>query len=150
MHAGTRRGERRRPPDAGARSAGAGPEDPVVLHAKEGLALINGTEIIKAVGIGTFFAAENLSKAADAIGALTLEALLGSAKPFDERLAVLKGHPGHASAAANVRACLAGSAVLESHAECDRVQDPYSLRCIPQIRRVQEALAHVRTISSAS
>ena len=122
-------------------------EDPVVLRAKEGLALINGTEIIKAVGIAAFLAAENLSKAADAIGALALEALLGSAKPFDERLAALKGHPGHASAAANVRACLAGSAVLESHADCDRVQDPYSLRCIPQIHGAfKEALAHVRMI----
>ncbi len=122
-------------------------EEPVVLLAKEGLALINGTEIIKAVGVATFFAAENLSKAADAIGALTIEALLGSAKPFDERLAALKGHPGHASAAANVRACLAGSTVLESHAGCDRVQDPYSLRCIPQIHgATKDALAHVRSV----
>jgi histidine ammonia-lyase len=126
---------------------GAVGESPVVLRAKEGLALINGTEIIKAVGVAAFFAAENLSKAADAIGALTLEALLGSAKPFDERLAALKGHQGHASAAANVRACLAGSAVLASHADCDRVQDPYSLRCIPQIHGAfKDALAHVRGV----
>ena len=122
-------------------------EEPVRLRAKEGLALINGTEIVKAVGLGAFFAAENISKAADAIGALSLEALLGSAKPFDERLAALKGHPGHDAAAANVRACLSGSKVLESHAGCDRVQDPYSLRCIPQIHgAAKDALAHVRSV----
>ncbi len=122
-------------------------EAPVVLRAKEGLALINGTEIIKAVGVGAYFAAENLSKAADAVGALTIEALLGSVKPFDERLAALKGHPGHASAAANVRACLAGSQVLASHEDCDRVQDAYSLRCIPQIHGAyKDALAHVRGV----
>jgi histidine ammonia-lyase len=122
-------------------------EAPVVLRAKEGLALINGTEIIKAVGVAAWFAAENLSKAADAIAALTIEALLGSAKPFDERLAALKGQPGHARAAANVRACLAGSQVLASHEDCDRVQDPYSLRCVPQIHGAfKEALAHAKAV----
>ncbi len=136
-------GERQGARDA-LRSVG---EEPVVLRAKEGLALINGTEIIKAVGVAAWLAAENLSKAADAIAALTIEALLGSAKPFDERLAVLKGQPGHARAAANVRACLAGSQVLSSHEDCDRVQDPYSLRCVPQVHGAyKEALAHVKTV----
>ncbi|HEV8111173.1 MAG TPA: histidine ammonia-lyase [Planctomycetota bacterium] len=122
-------------------------EEPIVLRAKEGLALINGTEIIKAVGVAAWLASEHLSKAADAIAALTIEALLGSAKPFDERLATLKGQPGHARAAANVRACLAGSKVLESHVDCDRVQDPYSLRCVPQVHGAfKEALAHVRAV----
>jgi histidine ammonia-lyase len=122
-------------------------EEPVVLRAKEGLALINGTEIIKAVGVAAWLAAENLSKAADAIAALTIEALLGSAKPFDERLAALKGQPGHARAAANARACLAGSQVLASHEDCDRVQDPYSLRCVPQVHGAfKEALAHARAV----
>ena len=122
-------------------------EEPVVLRAKEGLALINGTEIIKAVGVAAWFAAENLSKAADAIAALAIEALLGSAKPFDERLAALKGQPGHARAAANVRACLSGSQVLASHENCDRVQDPYSLRCVPQVHGAfKEALAHAKAV----
>ncbi len=122
-------------------------EEPLVLRAKEGLALINGTEIIKAVGVAAWLAADHLSKAADALAALTIEALLGSAKPFDERLAALKGQPGHARAAANVRACLAGSQVLESHRDCDRVQDPYSLRCVPQVHGAfKEALAHVRAV----
>jgi len=122
-------------------------EEPVVLRAKEGLALINGTEIIKAVGAAAWLAAENLSKAADAVAALSIEALLGSAKPFDERLATLKGQPGHARTSANVRACLAGSKVLESHASCGRVQDPYSLRCVPQVHGAfKEALAHAKDV----
>jgi len=122
-------------------------EAPLELQAKEGLALINGTEIIKAIGVAVWMRADNLSKAADAIAALTIEALLGSAKPFDARLAALKGHEGHARAAANVRACLAGSEVLASHVDCDRVQDPYSLRCVPQVHGAfKSALEHVRGI----
>jgi histidine ammonia-lyase len=122
-------------------------EAPLELQAKEGLALINGTEIIKAIGVAAWVRADNLSKAADAIAALTIEALLGSAKPFDARLAELKGHGGHARAAANVRACLAGSQVLASHVDCDRVQDPYSLRCVPQVHGAfKSALEHVREI----
>jgi histidine ammonia-lyase len=121
--------------------------EPLVLRAKEGLALVNGTEIIKSIAVGLLLRAENVSKAADALAALSLEALLGSAKPFDARFAALKGQPGHARAASNVRKCLAGSQVLASHAGCDRVQDPYSLRCVPQIHGAfKAALAHVREI----
>jgi histidine ammonia-lyase len=124
-------------------------EEPVELEAKEGLALINGTEVMKAVGCGAWLRAENLSKAADAIAALSLEALFGSAKPYDDRLAVLKGHAGHRAVAANVRACLEGSQVLDSHEACDRVQDPYSLRCVPQIHGAYKtALAHVGEVLS--
>jgi histidine ammonia-lyase len=119
-------------------------EAPLVLGAKEGLALINGTEVIKAVGVCAWARAVNVSKAADALASLTIEALLGSLKPFDERFADLKGHEGHRRTAANVRACLLGSEVLESHAGCDRVQDPYSLRCVPQIHGAfKAALQHV-------
>jgi histidine ammonia-lyase len=121
--------------------------EPLVLRAKEGLALINGTEIIKSIAVAALLRADNASKAADALAALSIEALLGSARPFDARFAELKGQPGHARAAANVRRCLAGSQVLESHAGCDRVQDPYSLRCVPQIHGAfKAALAHVREI----
>jgi histidine ammonia-lyase len=120
---------------------------PVRLKAREGLALINGTEIIKAVGTVAFAKAENLSKAADVLAALTIEALLGSVKPFDDRFADLKGHAGHRKAAANVRACLAASEVLASHAACDRVQDPYSLRCVPQVHGAfKTALQHVEEV----
>ncbi|MFN0244295.1 MAG: histidine ammonia-lyase [Planctomycetota bacterium] len=122
-------------------------EQPLVLGAKEGLALINGTEIIKAIGVCAAARAVNLSKAADAIAALTIEALFGSIKPFDDRLADLKGHDGHRRTSANVRACLAKSEVLTSHANCDRVQDPYSLRCVPQIHgAVKTALEHVTSV----
>ena len=118
--------------------------EPLELGAKEGLALINGTEIIKAIGVAVWAQAENLSKAADALAALSIEALQGSAKPFDERLADLKGHAGHRRTSANVLACLAESQVLPGHAGCDRVQDPYSLRCVPQIHGAfKAALEHV-------
>lgn len=125
-------------------------EEPLRLEAKEGLALINGTEVIGAIGAGTFLRAENLSKCADAIAALTIEALFGSSKPFDARLAALKGLSGHARAAENVRRCLAESKVLASHADCDRVQDPYSLRCVPQVHGAfKQALAHVGEVLAA-
>jgi histidine ammonia-lyase len=102
---------------------------------------------MKAVGVGVWLRAANLSRAADVIASLSIEALLGSVKPFDARLAELKGHAGHARAAANVRACMAGSQVLTSHTDCDRVQDPYSLRCVPQIHGAfKAALAHVGEI----
>lgn len=123
-------------------------ESPLELGAKEGLALINGTEIIKALGLVATVRATNVSKASDAIAALTIEALLGSVKPFDARFVELKcGHEGHRRTSANVRACLAGSRVLASHADCDRVQDPYSLRCVPQIHGAfKTALEHVRSV----
>ena len=124
-------------------------EEPIVLQAKEGLALINGTEIMKAVGVRSYARAVNLSKAADAIAALSIEALLGSLRPFDDRLAVLKGNAGHARTSANVRKLLEGSGVLASHVDCDRVQDPYSLRCIPQVHGAYKtALAHVGEVLS--
>ena len=119
-------------------------EKPLSLEAKEGLALINGTEIMKAIGVGVLLRAKNLSRAADAIGALSIEALLGSVVPFDERFATLKGHAGHRRTAENVRRCLADSQVMQSHADCDRVQDPYSLRCMPQVHGAfKTALEHV-------
>jgi histidine ammonia-lyase len=122
-------------------------EAAVVLRAKEGLALINGTEIIKSIGVAAWARADNASIAADVIASLSIEALLGSAKPFDDRLADLKGNEGHRRTSANVRACLAGSEVLASHADCDRVQDPYSLRCVPQVHGAfKSALEHVKGI----
>jgi histidine ammonia-lyase len=124
-------------------------EEPEELLAKEGLALVNGIEIMKAIGTATWLRAANLSKAADAIASLTIEALLGSVKPFDDRLADLKGHAGHRRTSANVRACMQHSEVLTSHADCDRVQDPYSLRCVPQIHGAfKAALEHVGSILS--
>jgi histidine ammonia-lyase len=120
---------------------------PLELAAKEGLALINGTEIMKAWAVSNVLRAENAVKACDAIAALSLEALLGSSRPFDDLLGRLKNDEGQRRTSANVRACLLGSEVLRSHEDCDRVQDPYSLRCIPQIHgAVKNALAHVRDV----
>lgn len=140
-------GERRMPAAEALAQIG---EEPLALQAKEGLALINGTEVIKATGYVAWTRARSLSKAADAIASLTIEALFGSIKPFDPRLAELKSSDGHARTAANVRRCLEDSAVLESHASCDRVQDAYSLRCIPQIHGAcKTALAHVGDVLAA-
>jgi histidine ammonia-lyase len=122
-------------------------ERPLELAAKEGLSLINGTEVMKAVGSGAALRAANLSKAADAIAALSIEALLGSARPFEQRFADLKGQAAHARCSDNVRRCLAGSEVLKSHANCARVQDAYSLRCTPQVHGASKAaLEHVCAI----
>ena len=120
---------------------------PVVLGAKEGLALINGTEIIKAIATEAVLRAENIAACSDAVAALSLEALLGSLAPYATRIAELKGHRGHHDTADNVRRILKRSQVLKSHADCDRVQDPYSLRCVPQIHgATKTALAHVREV----
>jgi histidine ammonia-lyase len=140
-------GGKRQPAREALRAIG---EAPLELEAKEGLALINGTEVIGAIGAGVVLRARNLSRCADAIAALTIEALFGSSKPFDARLAELKGLSGHARAAENVRRCLADSKVLESHVGCDRVQDPYSLRCVPQVHGAfKQALEHVGEVLAA-
>ncbi len=122
---------------------------PLVLEAKEGLALINGTECMKAIGVMNVLRARTLSKSADVIASLSVEALFGSARPFQDLLADLKDNEGHRRTAANLRACLEDSEILRSHADCDRVQDPYSLRCIPQIHGAfKTALAHVTEVLS--
>ena len=123
--------------------------EPLELAAKEGLALINGTEIMKASAVVSVHRATRLSKTADAIASLTLEALKGSDRPFQDILARLKNNEGQRRTAANVRACLADSGILESHKDCDRVQDPYSLRCVPQIHGAfKTALSHVTEVIS--
>ncbi|MEM8711470.1 MAG: histidine ammonia-lyase [Planctomycetota bacterium] len=123
---------------------------PLELQAKEGLALINGTEIMKASGVCSVLRATNLSKAADAIASLAIEALKGSVRPFQDLLAQLKNNEGQRRTAANVRSCLAHSEVLASHEDCDRVQDPYSLRCVPQIHGAfKTSLAHVSEVLTA-
>jgi len=122
-------------------------EQPLQYAAKEGLALINGTEIMKATGVITVLGAQNLSRAADAVASVTIEALLGSANPFQAILAEIKDNDGQRRTSANIRRCLAHSHVLESHVSCDRVQDPYSLRCIPQIHGAfKTALEHVGAV----
>jgi len=132
--------------DARAVLAEAGIE-PVVLEAKEGLALINGTQLMAALGTLALLDAERLCVAADVAGAMSLEALKGSARPFDARLQAARPHPGQATVANNFRALLADSEIMESHKDCGRVQDAYSLRCIPQVHgATRDALGFVRAV----
>ncbi len=106
---------------------------PVELAAKEGLALINGTQYMAALGSLAVCDALELCTIADVAGAMSLEAAKGSKRPFDERLMTVRPHPGQASVAKNLRAMLDDSEIMESHADCPRVQDAYSLRCMPQV-----------------
>jgi histidine ammonia-lyase len=108
---------------------------PVVLAPKEGLALVNGTQAMTAVGAHAVARAERLALLADLAGAMTLEGLLGSHRPFVHEIQAARGQPGQIAAAAHLRALLAGSELNASHQgpECHKVQDPYSLRCMPQV-----------------
>jgi histidine ammonia-lyase len=121
---------------------------PVTLQAKEGLALINGTQAICAVGGLTLLRAEQLVELADVCGALTVEGLLGSQRPFGANIQALRPHPGQVASAAHLRALLAGSAINASHQEhCDRVQDAYSLRCMPQVHgAARDAIGFAREV----
>lgn len=107
--------------------------DPFVLGPKEGLALLNGTQVSTALALAGLFGAENVFAAGLMSGALSLEAIQGSIKPFDARIHAARGQPGQIAVAAAVRALLEGSDIVPSHADCGRVQDPYSIRCVPQV-----------------
>ncbi|HXW51118.1 MAG TPA: histidine ammonia-lyase [Candidatus Acidoferrales bacterium] len=106
---------------------------PVSLSFKEGLSLINGTQIMTGIGALALSRAWDALKSADITGAMSLEAYLGSDAPFQERINALRPHRGQARAAHNIRRLLSGSGVLASHRDCDRVQDPYSFRCMPVV-----------------
>jgi histidine ammonia-lyase len=106
---------------------------PVTLAAKEGLALLNGTQVSTALALWNLFAIDNLYATALVAGALSVDAAEGSASPFDARIHELRGHPGQIAAAAAYRELLSGSPINSSHRECGKVQDPYSLRCQPQV-----------------
>src|SRR6056297_1914763 len=117
--------------------------NPVELAAKDGLALINGTQMMAACGAFVLHRAIGLVRNADVLGAMSLEALQGSARPFDPRIHAVRRHPGQIAVAANIRRLLTDSEILESHRDCGKVQDPYSLRCIPQVHGAsRDALAH--------
>ncbi|HVM23575.1 MAG TPA: histidine ammonia-lyase [Sphingomicrobium sp.] len=107
--------------------------EPLQLAPKEGLALINGTQASCAIALDALFAAERVFAAAIAAGALSVDALKGSVKPFDARISELRGQPGQIRVAAALRELLEGSEIVASHARCGRVQDPYSFRCQPQV-----------------
>jgi histidine ammonia-lyase len=105
----------------------------LVLEAKEGLALLNGTQVSTALALEGLFQAEKLLAAALVAGALSVDAALGSDAPFDARVNAVRNQQGQVAVAAALRRLLAGSAIRKSHLDCDRVQDPYSLRCQPQV-----------------
>jgi len=107
--------------------------DPLQLGPKEGLALINGTQASTALALDALFVGERVFASAIAAGALSVDALKGSAKPFDPRISELRGQPGQIQVAAAIRSLLDGSEILTSHVACSRVQDPYSFRCQPQV-----------------
>ncbi len=107
--------------------------DPIELAAKEGLALLNGTQVSTALALHGLFAGADVFTAAVTAGALSVDAALGSDTPFDPRIHELRGHPGQSDVATWLRQLLADSEIRRSHLDCDRVQDPYSLRCQPQV-----------------
>jgi histidine ammonia-lyase len=121
--------------------------EPVELAAKEGLALLNGTQVSAALAMESFFATHSALLSAIAIGALTLEALAGSYQPFDERIHAARRLRGQIKVAEQFRTLLTGSEIWQSHQGCDRVQDPYALRCMPQVfGAVWDTLAHAASV----
>jgi len=106
---------------------------PIKLHAKEGLALINGTQVSTALALAGLFGAEDVFGAAVIAGAMSVDALKGSDSPFDDRIHQVRGQPGQIAVAREYRELMAGSAIRASHLDCSRVQDPYSFRCQPQV-----------------
>jgi histidine ammonia-lyase len=120
---------------------------PLVLEAKEAVSLINGTQAMLAIGTLMLLAAETLVDTADVIGAMVCDALQGTNVAFDERIQKARPHAGQIRTAANLRRLLDQSEIRDSHRDCGRVQDAYSLRCIPQVHgAVRDTLAHCRLI----
>ncbi|HSV19016.1 MAG TPA: histidine ammonia-lyase [Casimicrobiaceae bacterium] len=117
----------------GARALDAAGLAPLTLGPKEGLALLNGTQVSTALALAGLFAAERALGAALVAGALSTDACLASDTPFDARIQAVRGHRGQADVARVLRDLLAGSSIRASHRDCPRVQDPYSLRCQPQV-----------------
>jgi histidine ammonia-lyase len=116
---------------------------PIKLKPKDGLSLINGTQFMNAYAAYVLERSQHLVKLADIVSMMSLEALQGSIKPFDPRIAGVRPHPGARAVSENVRRLLEGSEILESHRDCGKVQDPYCLRCVPQVHGAsRDGLAH--------
>ena len=122
-------GERMR----GAKALAKAGLEPITLAAKEGLGLLNGTQVSTALALQGLMLAEDAFKAALVSGALSIDAMKGSDAPFDPRIQMVGGQPGQAVVAEALMLLMAGSSIRESHVDCDRVQDPYSLRCQPRV-----------------
>ena len=139
-------GHQRVPAAAALRAAGLAP---VTLDAKEGLALINGTQVSTAVAALALGAADRLARAADVTAAMSIDALQGSIRPFDPRIHAARPFSGQITSAANLTRLIDGSGVNAAHANCGRVQDAYSMRCAPQVHgAAREVLTWVRHIVS--
>ena len=122
---------------------------PIDFHPKEGLSLINGTQAMLAIGCLELEASETLAQTADVVCAMTLDALRGTPRAFDARIHLARPHPGQRESAARLERLLEGSEIRQSHITCRRVQDAYSLRCVPQVHgAVRDALAEARRVFS--
>jgi histidine ammonia-lyase len=122
--------------------------EPIHLGPKEGLALINGTQFILSFAVKAVQRMHNCLEAADIIGAMSLEALTGTQAPFDERLHQLRPYAGSRLVAQRLRLLLKDSSIMQSHVDCGRVQDPYSLRCMPQVHGAsRNAWLHLKELT---
>ncbi len=131
----------------GAAALKAAALSPLNLAAKEGLTLLNGTQFMTAVGGLAVYDAQMTANLADIAGAMSLEAYQGTNSAFDPRIHHLKQHPGQMTSAAFLTRLLLGSKIITSHADCDKVQDPYSFRCMPQVHgATRDALTHVQQV----
>ncbi len=120
---------------------------PIDLYSKEGLALINGTQMMSAYTCMALYEASHLSKLADISGSLSLDALRGTSKAFSERLQKVRPHKGQLKSAKNLRKLLQGSEIMESHKNCGKVQDAYSLRCMPQVHgSIKDTIEYCRGV----
>lgn len=138
------RGGAARPAELVLREAGL---EPIDLQPKDGLSLINGTQLMAAYAAYVLEKSLRLVKTADLIAAMSLEALQGSIRPFDERIQAIRPHRGQAAVAENVRRLLVNSEILESHRHCGKVQDPYCLRCVPQVHGAsRDSLSHAASV----
>ncbi len=120
---------------------------PYKLKSKEGLALINGTQFMLAYAVDALLRADVIAKTADLCAAITLEAMRGSSSPFDARIHALRPHQGQMAVAENIRRLIEGSEIMQSHKDCQKVQDPYSLRCAPQVHGAcRDAIDYARRV----
>ena len=121
--------------------------EPIRLAPKEGLALLNGTQVSTALALGGVFRTENILSAALMAGAMSSDAIKGSDTPFDRRIQSVRGHGGQIAVAAVLRDLMSGSNIRASHTDCSRVQDPYSIRCQPQVMGAcLDVLRHVCSV----
>jgi histidine ammonia-lyase len=124
---------------------------PLTLEAKEGLALLNGTQVSLALALEGLFQAEQLLNAAIVVGALTVEGLAGSHSPFDTRIHTVSRFLPQIEVAEKFRQLLTESEIWQSHADCNRVQDPYAVRCMPQVfGAVASTISHARSVLEAA